>query len=146
MNILDKIFETATRPFELFNSSFLIWYGYVFAVDGKELYTHHIYQSFQDIPLEVAIGIFVLLGVAQFVLTWRDSPNSNILSGFVLILSSLVWFLMTAAFSQAYPPLNMDMFACGLMCIASITSGKYLIDCNKKWKFKLEQLEKQPEK
>lgn len=135
--ILDRLFETATRPFELFNSAVFLGYGYVFWVDGETLYTYHIYKDFATIPLHCTVAVFFILGLAQGILALRDTCDSNILSGYLMLLCGLVWLFVFCAFSAPYPPLNTGMVYALLMCVACVLCGKRLIDTNKTWKHTL---------
>lgn len=137
--VLDRIFETATRPFELFNGLVFMAYALVFWVDGADLYSHHIYAKFQEIPLWFTVGVFAVLGFLQFCLAWRNNPNSNIVSGYITLLCGGLWFLVCLAFVAPYPPLNTGMVHSALMCLACVLCGKRLIDNNKIWKYLIEK-------
>lgn len=135
--IIDRLFETATRPFELLNALMFLGYAYVFFQDGEQLYQHHIYQEFATIPLHCTVAVFLSLGVIQAALAWRDTCDSNIISGYIMLLCGLVWLFVFCAFSAPYPPLNTGMVSALLMCLACVVCGKRLIDTNKVWKHTL---------
>lgn len=139
IKLLDRIFETATRPFELFNALNFLAYAYVFLADGETLYHNYIYAQFQNVPIGLMVGVFAVLGLAQLGFALRDNPNSNIISGYISLLCGGVWFWVWVAFAAPYPPLNTGIVHSFLMWAACLLCGKRLIDQNKLWKHLLDK-------
>lgn len=126
--LLNRIFQTATRPFELLNSLYFMSYAYIFWQNGNELYAHYIYSDFQKIPLWLVVLVFGVGGILQFSLMWRNTSDSNIVSGYLNIFFAIVWAFVYAGFSATYPPINTGMVHSGFMFILCLLIGKYMID------------------
>lgn len=126
--LLNRIFQTATRPFELLNSLYFMSYSYIFWQNGNELYAHYIYSAFQKIPLWLVVWVFGIIGLLQFALMWRNTSDSNIVSGYLNIVCSIIWAFVYAGFSATYPPINAGMIHSGFMFAVCLLMGKYMID------------------
>lgn len=126
--LLNRIFQNATRPFELLNSLYFISYSYIFWSHGNELYAHYIYAAFQKIPLWLVVLVFGVVGLFQFGLMWFNTLNSNTISGYLNILCGMIWAFVYAGFSATYPPINTGMVHSGFMFIVCLLMGKYMID------------------
>lgn len=103
-------------------------YAYIFWQNGNELYAHYIYSDFQKIPLWLVVLVFGVGGILQFSLMWRNTSDSNIVSGYLNIFFAIVWAFVYAGFSATYPPINTGMVHSGFMFILCLLIGKYMID------------------
>ena len=126
------LLQTATRVVEFTSAAGLLGYAMVFAANGQRLTTLPLYYKFAALPQPVVVGVFVSLGLAQLALMPFKSDRSNVLSGFVLVVSSLVWFLVLAAFDAARPPANTGMVFPTIMAFLCAAAGSRLIDLSKK--------------
>lgn len=126
------LLQTATRVVEFTSAAGLLGYALVFAANGQHLITLPLYYKFTALPQPVVVVVFVSLGLAQLALMPFKSDRSNVLSGFMLVLSSLVWFLVLAAFDAARPPANTGMVFPTIMAFLCAVAGSRLIDLSKK--------------
>lgn len=144
MSRFDKIFETETRFFQLFNACLLIMSAIIFGFDGSELYEHHIYQQFKIMPLSVLVPILGGLGVWQFFWAWadKDDYDGNIIAGYALVFSSVVWFFMGGGFITSYPPLNLEAFFSFGLAVACWGVSERILPQSKRNKYEQQQCKK----
>lgn len=128
------LLQTATRVITFTSAAGMLGYSLVFSLNGARLTSLPLYYKFAALPQPVVAGVFVALGVAQLVLMVWDSPRGNILGGFVLVVSALVWMLVLAAFDAARPPANTGMVFPAIMAFLCATAGSRLIDISKRLK------------
>lgn len=119
----------ATRVVECINFAGFVGYGLVFAIDGRDLYYHHIFHKFREnVPLSALIFCLLMLAIAQFFSMLKQSAASDLISGVVLIVSGIAWAMVAAAFAFAYPPLNTDLVFPSIMMLVCMVAGNNLID------------------
>lgn len=126
------LLQTATRVITFTSAAGMLGYSLVFSLNGARLTSLPLYYKFAALPQPVVAGVFVSLGLAQLALMPFKSDRSNVLSGFMLVLSSLVWFLVLAAFDAARPPANTGMVFPTIMAFLCAVAGSRLIDLSKK--------------
>ena len=125
------LLATGTRIVELVSAAGMLGYALVFAANGARLTTLPLYYKFAALPHWAVVGTFLLLGALQLVLLPFKSPRSNVLSGFLLVVSSLVWFLVLAAFDAARPPANTGMVFPTIMSVLCMLAGSRLVDLSR---------------
>lgn len=117
------LFGTGTRILELISGLGLLGYAAVFWFAPDEIYKWKIYYKFQSIPEHYMIATFVSVGLLQLVSMWWQSVRGDVLSAYTLLLSGLVWFLVSVAFWSAYPPVHTGMVVPPLLAGLCLLAG-----------------------
>ena len=132
------IFSTGTRGIEILSSLVMLGFAFVFYISGNEISHEDLYSKFQHIHPHVVVCVLTVTAILQLYAAIYQSSKSNIWSGWLLIWSALVWFVITGIFWAAYPPLSTGMstylvFAvfCGLAGRSLIRHTKHLEDKKK---------------
>ena len=81
------LFDTGTRSVELLSSLWLIGFALVFWFDDGAMNVLPTYYKFQAVPEPVLIATLLLLGGSQFWAMTQRSCRSDILGGFLLLVS-----------------------------------------------------------
>ena len=87
----------------------------------------------------VAAVAGLLLVPLLLVLLPSETPRSNVLSGFLLVGSALLWSVVSVGFWYTYPPLNTAMVVYPVLAVVSWWAGVLLIDNAKDELFKPEK-------
>lgn len=125
------LLETATRVIECVSGLAMLGYAAVFRVNGQKLVATELYYKFATLPLWAVVSVFVTLGVGQLALMPVKSARGHVLSGFVLVVSASVWFLVFVAFEASPVPANTGVVFPSIMAFLCAASGSRLIDLNK---------------
>lgn len=125
------LLETATRVIECVSGLAMLGYAAVFQANGQKLVATELYYKFATLPLWAVVSVFVTLGAGQLLLIPWKTPRGCVLSGFVLVVSALVWFLVFAAFEASPVPANTGVIFPSIMAFLCAASGSRLIDLNK---------------
>ncbi|UOP05357.1 hypothetical protein [Conchiformibius kuhniae] len=124
----DWLFGTGTRAVELISGLGLLGFALAFANHAALLTRYPIYHKFATAPPALTVSVLAAVGLAQLLLMVWHSPRANILSGFVLLVGGVLWFLIFAAFSANYPPFNPSMALPFILAAVCSLAGKNLID------------------
>lgn len=129
------LFGTGTRILELISGVGLLGYGLAFWVAPDEIYRWKMYYKFEDIPEHYMIAVFLSVGLLQLVSMWWQSVRGNVLSAYTLLVSGLVWFLVSVAFWSAYPPVHTGMvlppLLAGLCLLAGNNALRFLFSAQR---------------
>lgn len=125
------LLETATRVIECVSGLAMLGYAAVFQANGQKLVATELYYKFATLPLWAVVSVFVMLGAGQLLLMPLKTARGCVLSGFVLVVSALVWFLVFAAFETSPVPANTGVIFPSIMAFLCAASGSRLIDLNK---------------
>lgn len=126
------LFETGTRAVALISAAGMLGYAAVFIANGQRLTSLPLYYKFAATPHWVIVAVFLTVGIAQLLLLPTHSPRRNIISGFFLVVSALVWCLVFAAFDAARPPANTGMVFSIIMAVCCALAGLRLTDISKR--------------
>ncbi len=121
------LFGSCTKSVETISGLGLLGFAFVFWLDGSRLVQYPIYIKFQHAPLWLIIALFGVVGLAQVVALWWDSARSNIISGYLLIMAAMLWFMTGVAFGSGYPPANTGMVFPPLMAVACTLVGHNVV-------------------
>lgn len=125
------LFSTGTRAIEVTSSLIMLGFSFVLFESNHSFFTADLYEKFEQIhPHALAIIMFAV-AVAQTVAVFFKSARSNVLSGFTLLLSAFVWFVVFGLFAAAYPPLSTGIFTYLALSIVCALAGRALITRNR---------------
>ena len=85
-----------------------------------------LYGKFTHLYPKIFISILTLVAIGQLFAAFFHSNRSNILSGFFMIWSALIWFVISGIFIAAYPPLSTGMTIYPLIAIICALAGGFL--------------------
>lgn len=120
---LDYLFATRTRSIELTNATALFFLA-VFLFSGSQ----HILIVHTLPPYFVAWGCLVL--ALSLLFNINDGDNEKY-QGYTLLLSALLWVLLSACMINNYPPLNLALSLILPFSVITCASGVYLIESNR---------------
>ena len=121
------LFDTGTRSVELLSSLWLIGFALVFWFDDGAMNVLPTYYKFQAVPEPVLIATLLLLGGSQFWAMTQRSCRSDILGGFLLLVSGLVWAIIAASFWAGYPPATTAMAVYPVFAMVCLLAGRNLM-------------------
>ena len=121
------LFSTGTRAVKFVNAFGLFGYAMVFFLYGKVLYQYKLYDKFDTAPPKVTATVMLVLAVLQIIPMVRKTDRSQIIGGYMLICSGLVWFLVAVAFGASYPPLSTGVVFPCVMALICPLAGDNLI-------------------
>ncbi len=121
------LFDTGTRGIEIFNATFMLAFAVVFLFEGSGVYLTPAYYKFQLIDTLIWAVVFVSLGSLQLIALCYTSCRSNIISGYLLTVSSLLWAIVTVSFWASSPPLNTGMFISPVLATICLLAGRNMI-------------------
>ncbi|WP_180295766.1 hypothetical protein [Snodgrassella communis] len=115
-------------------TSALIMIGFagVFLLGGSEVFNLKLYKGFLLLhPYTLAV---LLIGVAllQLIIAIFKSNRCSVLSGYLLILSALIWAVISATFWASYPPLTTGMTTYPVLTVVCALAGRNLINYTKR--------------
>ena len=123
----DWLFKRGTNAVEFISGVGLLGFFFVFLIDGGDLYNSPLYYKFKQIDEWAILLVFLLTSLCQFAsMTWK-TIRGTATSGYILLWSSLVWFLISVAFYSAYPPLNTGMILPPVLSFICLLAGRNLI-------------------
>ena len=128
--LITWMFYTGTRVVEVLNSLLLLGFTVTFLYNFADIIMLQSYKGFAVAGswLWVIMGT---LGVVQMIATHKKSLQSNQFSGYVLLVSSWVWALISATFIYGLPPLTTAPITYGVFSAMCGMAGMHLIKCNK---------------
>ena len=125
-NTLNWIFETKTRPGELFSGVTAFFFAIVMMIDYNVIVLRESYATFGELTtawLWLAILILAVLQVAE---STKDSLISNQRSAQLALWFSLIWCIIAILFASNYPPLSTGFFTYMIFSIANFITYFYI--------------------
>ena len=117
------LFSTGTRAVEFASGVSLIGYALVFIFSPDEIYNWPIYYKFKDISELTLVSVFGGVGILQLAAMYWQTFRGNVLSGYVLLVAALIWFLTANAFWGAYPPAHTGMVIPPVLAMLCLLAG-----------------------
>ena len=121
------LFNRATNVIEFVNITCLIGIFIILLVDDGAIYAVQTYRKLHTLPenyVLTVLGVTVLLQLLPYVL---KGLHRTAISGYALLFSGLVWFIISAAYVASYPPLNLGMIFAPLFSFLCVLAGRNLI-------------------
>ena len=121
------LFNRATNVIEFVNITCLIGVFIILLVDDGAIYAVQTYHKLHTLPenyVLTVLGVTVLLQFFPYVL---KGLHKTAISGYALLFSGLVWFIISAAYVASYPPLNLGMVFAPLFSFLCVLAGRNLI-------------------
>lgn len=121
------LFNRATNVIEFVNITCLIGIFIILLVDDGAIYAVQTYRKLHTLPenyVLTVLGVTVLLQLLPYVL---KGLHKTAISGYALLFSGLVWFIISAAYVASYPPLNLGMVFAPLFSFLCVLAGRNLI-------------------
>lgn len=129
--LVSWIFTTGTRVVEVLNALLLMGFTITFLYNFAEVLMLPSYKGFAIAGSAwwwVGMGT---LSVIQILVANKKSLHSNQFSGYVLLVSSWVWALISTTFIYGLPPLTTAPITYGTFSLMCAMAGMHLIKCNK---------------
>lgn len=117
------LFSTGTRVVEFASGLSMIGYAAVFAFSPVDIYEWPIYYKFKSIPESILIAVFGGIGLLQLAAMYWQTYRGNVLSGYVLLVAALIWFLTANAFWGAFPPAHTGMVIPPILAFLCLLAG-----------------------
>lgn len=117
------LFGTGTRVVEFASGLSMIGYAAVFAFSPVDIYNWPIYYKFKTIPESILIPVFGGIGLLQVAAMYWQTYKGNVFSGYLLLVSAFIWFLVSVAFFGAYPPAHTGMVIPPLLAFLCALAG-----------------------
>ena len=130
-------FGTGTRGLEILNAMLMLTWGVVSLLNKHTQALLPTYEKIGTMPALFISIIFFILGFAQLFYVAKSTINSNIASGFLLVVSGLVWSIVAVGYWGNYPPLTPGMVVYFPLAIVNWWAGVLIID-----NAKLEKIDK----
>lgn len=121
------LFNRATNVIEFVNVSCLIGIFIILLVDDGAIYAVQTYRKLHTLPenyILTVLGVTILLQSLAFIL---KGLHKTAISGYALLFSGLVWFIISAAYVASYPPLNLGMVFAPVFSFLCVLAGRNLI-------------------
>ena len=134
------MFDTGTRVVEVLNSLLLLGFTATFLYNFSDVIMLQSYKGFAVVGGEWWWVIIGTLGVVQIVAARKKSLQSNQFSGYVLLVSSWVWALISATFIYGLPPLTTAPITYGVFSAMCGMAGMHMIKYNKATEDKYKQV------
>lgn len=125
------LFGTGTRAVEITSALIMLGFAYVLLVSGHEFFIVDPYEKFERLHPQTMAIIMFIVALAQLLAAYYQSARSNVLSGFALIVSALIWFIVFGSFAAAYPPLSTGIFTYLVLSVVCALAGRALITRNR---------------
>lgn len=125
------LFSTGTHAVKFLNSAGLLGFSLVLFGFGDILYRFKFYSKFETAPPEITAGVMLVLSLLQIVSMIGKTSRFQIIGGYILICSGLVWFLIAIAFGAIYPPLSTNVVFPVLLALVCPLAGDNLIKLTK---------------
>ena len=129
--IITWMFDTGTRVVGVLNSLLLLGFTVTFLYNFADVIMLQSYKGFAVAGSGWWWVIMGTLGVVQMIATHKKSLQSNQFSGYVLLVSSWVWALVSATFIYGLPPLTTAPITYVVFSAMCGMAGMHLIKCNK---------------
>ena len=127
------LFETGTRAVKFINSASLFGFAMVLFGFGDVLYKYKLYDKFESVPPPISAAVMMSLAILQMISMVCKTDRSQIIGGYMLICSGLVWFLVAVAFGASYPPLSTGVVFPLVMSLICPLAGDNLIKLIKQY-------------
>lgn len=121
------LFTRATNVIEFINIACLVGIFIILVVDEGAMYAVQTYHKLQTLPenyVLTVLGVTILLQSLPWVL---KGLHKTAVSGYALLFSGLVWFVISAAYVASYPPLNLGMVFAPTFSFLCVLAGRNLI-------------------
>jgi hypothetical protein len=126
------LFCTGTRVITVTSALIMIGFAGIFLLGGSDVFDLKMYKGFLLLrPYTLAV---LLIGVAllQLIVTIFKSYRCSVFSGYLLILSALIWAVISATFWASYPPLTTGMTTYPVLTVVCALAGRNLINYTKR--------------
>ena len=123
------LFGTPTTVLEVLNAGLLLVWALAVLSDtmiALPLYSTAFRLYTSSYANEAVSAVFFAAFVFAAVGAYRNGRRADMLSGYALQLSALLWTAVAANFLGAYPPLNTEVLAYGVLAIICWTCGCHL--------------------
>ena len=127
------LFETGTRAIKFVNALCLFGFAVVLFGFGEALYKYKLYDKFESVPPPVLASVMATLALLQVISMFGKPSRSQIIGGYMLICSGLVWFVVAVAFWASYPPLSTGVVFPSVMALICPLAGDNLIKLMKQY-------------
>ena len=127
------LFETGTRAIKFVNALCLFGFAVVLFGFGEVLYKYKLYDKFESVPPPVLASVMATLALLQVISMFGKPSRSQIIGGYMLICSGLVWFMVAVAFWASYPPLSTGVVFPSVMALICPLAGDNLIKLMKQY-------------
>ena len=127
------LFETGTRAVKFVNAVGLMGFAMVLLAYGEVLYQYRLYVKFEGIPPVLLAIVMAALALLQVISMMGKTARSQVIGGYLLICSGLVWFLVAVAFWASYPPLSTGVVFPSMMALICPLAGDNLIKLMKQY-------------
>lgn len=121
------LFNRATNVIEFINLACLIGIFIVLTIDEGGMYAVQTYHKLQMLPenyVLTVLGVTILLQLLPYVL---KGLHKTAVSGYALLFSGLIWFVISTAYVASYPPLNLGMVFAPVFSFLCVLAGRNLI-------------------
>ncbi len=119
------LFDTGTRAIEVFSGLAMLGFAFTFFVSGDEIYTSDLYEKFQHLHKPTLLTILLTVAILQIGFSVVKSYRLKLVSSFLLMLSGLVWAVITGRFIAGYPPVSTGMTTYAVLTIICSFAGLY---------------------
>lgn len=126
------LFSTGTRVIEVLSALIMIGFVIVFLAGGHEVFDVDLYQKFLLVHPVILSSVLSIVAIAQLAAAVFQSGRSNVISGYFLILSALIWALISGTFWAGYPPLSTGMTTYPVLAIVCALAGRNSINYAKR--------------
>ena len=125
------LFGTGTRAVEVMNTLIMLGFAFVLLSSNQDFFIVDPYEKFERLHPHTLSVIMFIVAIAQLIMACFKSARSNVLSGFFLLVSALIWFIVFASFTAAYPPLSTGIFTYLVLSVVCALAGRALVVRNR---------------
>lgn len=125
------LFGTATRVLEVVSSLIMLGFSFTLFIGDHDFFTIDLYENFSKIHPHALAGFMLFVAILQLAASVYSSPRSNVISGFSMLLSAFVWFIVFGLFVAAYPPFSTGIFTYSILSLSCALAGRALITRNR---------------
>lgn len=129
---LDWLFARGTRVVEFLNTALLIGFTFPLIYNLDTIISASPYPKIYLLGSPFWWGAMALVGIAQWYAMICKGIKSNQMSGYILIVSSWVWAMISSLFLVRTPPLTPAPIVYLVIAFTCIVAGMYLLRLNKK--------------
>ena len=122
------LFGTGTRALEMLNMVMLVVWGIIALSNPRTMDLLPTYSKIHYINPEVMGALFIILALGQLAYMLKATTESNITSGFLLIVSAFIWSIIGIGYLNGYPPLTPGMVLYFPLAIINWWAGVLIID------------------
>lgn len=121
------LFNRATNMIEFINLACLIGVFVVLFIDDGGMYEVQTYHKLQTLPESYVLTVLGGTILLQSLPLLLKGLHKTAVSGYALLFSGLVWFVISAAYVASYPPLNLGMVFAPIFSFLCVLAGRNLI-------------------